>query len=186
MSCAIILHGLVGGGKTRACLDFVEKARAEGIMVGGVISPRVYLDGRLIGYDCLNPASGKVFPIARLRDVAQGSDWFAFEQLIYVFSVQGFERANKMLKAAANRLSPPSIIFVDEFGRLEKSHRGLYPGALHVCKALEDCSVTVFVCRTNLVDDVQGLVQGRAREVLKFEPGEADTLWNHVLKTLRP
>jgi nucleoside-triphosphatase THEP1 len=186
MSCAIILHGPVGSGKTRACLELVEKARVEGITVSGVISPRVYLDEQLIGYDCLNPASDEIFPIARLRDMAHGSDWFAFKQLIYAFSIHGFERANEILKAAAEGLSPPSLIFVDEFGRLEKSRRGLYPGALHVSKAFEDGVVAVFACRTNLVDDVQGLVQGRARQVLKLEPGEADTLWNHVLEILRP
>jgi nucleoside-triphosphatase THEP1 len=184
MSCAIIVHGAVGSGKTRACLELVERARAKGIPIGGVLSVRVYQDEELIGYDCLDLTSRDVFPLARLRGRVNGPDWFVFGSLIYAFSVQGFERANSILIHSAEALSHSSIVFIDEFGRLERAGLGIYPGALRVAEKLSVGGVAVFACRTDVVDAVEALTRGKAQVVFRYEPKDLEALWRTVLNCI--
>lgn len=184
MSCAIILQGPIGSGKTKTCLELVEKARAEGVSTGGVVSPRVFIDGRLAGYDGLEPASGEVFPIARLRERAEGPGWFSHGRMIYLFSAPGFERANEALRLSAEESGRPMLIFVDEFGRLEDAGLGLHPGASRVTEALKVGVVSVYTCRTNLVSAVERLLQGKAEETHVVVPGDADALWGLICERL--
>jgi len=182
MSCAIIVHGTISSGKTRTCLELVERARAKGITVGGILSLRVYQDEELIGYDGLDLASGNTFPLARLRAMVDGPDWFVFGSLIYAFSVPGFECANNILIRSAETLSLSSVIFVDEFGRLEKEGFGIYSGASRVAEKLRSGGVAVFACRTDLVDVVEALTRGKAQAIFRFEPDNLEALWCTVLK----
>lgn len=184
MSSAIILHGPIGGGKTKACLELVKRAGIEGVSVGGVISPRVFLDGELKGYDCLDLASGEAFPLVRLRDEVDGLDWFTFRRLKYAFSGRGFERVNEILVRSAGSMNSPTLVFVDEYGRLEEAGLGLYQGALKVSEALSKGGTAVFTCRDNLLFTVRGLVQGRAREVHECHPGDLNALWELIREAM--
>lgn len=180
MSCAILVYGPIGSGKTCTCLKLAERARAENINVGGILSMRVYLDGELIGYDGLDPSSGIVFPLARLGGMVDGSDWFIFNHLIYAFSTQGFELANHILKRSAEALNLPSIVFVDEFGRLEREGLGIHPGALRIAESLRGGGVAIFSCRTDMVGAIERLVRGRVRDLFKEVPGDVEALWSRV------
>lgn len=180
MSCAVLVYGPIGSGKTCTCLKLAERARAENIPVGGILSIRVYKDGKLIGYDGLDPSSGIVFPLARLRGMVVGSDWFIFNHLIYAFSTQGFELANRILKRSAEALNLPSIVFVDEFGRLERERLGIHPGALRIAESLRGGGVAIFSCRTDMVVAVERLVRGRVRDLFKEVPGDVEALWSRV------
>lgn len=184
MSCAIIVHGSTGSGKTRACLELVKRALAKGIPVGGILSVRVCQNEELIGYDGLDLESGNFFPLARLRTMVEGPNWFLFGSLIYAFSIPGFEHANSILTRSAETLSQSSIIFVDEFGRLERAGLGMYPGALTIAEKLRTGGVAVFACRTDIVDAVEALTGGKAQAISKFEPSELDALWRTVLRCI--
>ena len=181
MSCAILVHGDMGSGKTCTCLKLAERARGRGVDVGGILSIRVYQGGELIGYDGLDLAVGEVFPLARLRGRVAGSDWFVFGRLRYVFSTSGFERANRILTRSTEEVNRPSIIFVDEFGRLEGAKLGIYLGASNVAEALRGGSVAVFTCQTNMVEVVEELVRGKAQALYRHEPGDMEALWRRVL-----
>jgi len=185
MSCAIVVHGAIGSGKTNACLRLVERANREDIAVRGIVTPRLFQKGELIGYDCQEVASGRMFPLVRLRENLEGPDWFEFGGLKYAFSVQGFERANEILARSAQDLSRNAVVFVDEFGRLERAGLGLYEGAKRVAEGLGDGGVAVFSCHTDTVELVEGLVHNHARAVLRFEPGDAERLWLTIRKRTR-
>ena len=176
MSCAIILQGPIGSGKTMTCLELVERTKAEGVSTGGIVSPRAFIDGRLVGYDGLEPASGEVYPLARLRERAEGPGWFSHGGMIYFFSAPGFERANEALRLSAEEPGRPMLIFVDEFGRLENASLGLHPGASRVSEALSSGVVSVYTCRTNLISAVERLLQGKVEEMHVVEPGDTDAL----------
>ena len=180
VSCAIIVYGPIGSGKTCTCLSLAEMARAEGLPAGGILSPRVYRGGELVGYDGLDPSTGEVFPLVRLRSRVEGSEWFVFGRLRYAFSTPGFERANLILTRSAEEMSRLSIVFVDEFGRLEGSNRGIYAGASRVAEALREGGVSVFTCRGDMVQAVEGLLRGRAQAVLRREPGGAEAMWRFI------
>lgn len=180
MSCAILVYGPIGSGKTCTCLSLAERVRAEGVPVGGILSIRVHQDGELIGYDGLDPASDQVFPLVRLRGQVKGPDWFVFGHLIYAFSVPGFKRANRILTRSAEALNRPSIVFVDEFGRLERAGQGIYPGAVKIVEALRGVGVAVFTCRTDMVEAVEELVRGNTQSVSRHKPSDLEALWRKV------
>ena len=184
MSCAIIIYGPIGSGKTKTCLELVDRARTEGVTLCGIISPRVFVDGDLIGYDCLNLASGETFPLVRLRDEVDGHDWLIHGELKYAFHILGFERANKILMLSAKVLNRPTLTFVDEFGRLEKVGKGLHLGVMEVSEALSEGGVAVFTCRSDLIGYVEELVRGKVSIVLKQEPGDVDLLWQLIMAKL--
>lgn len=184
MSCAIILHGPIGCGKTMTCHGLMEKARNEGIPLGGVITQRYFVDDLLKGYDCMDISTGETFPLARLVEDVEGDDWYQFSRLKYTFSHSGFEHANSVLSSSADLLSQGALVFVDEFGRLERKRQGLFPGVFNVVEALKDGGIAVFACRSNFVENVTQLLKGRARRVYRREPGNLESLWTVVSKQL--
>jgi len=176
ISRAFVLYGASGDGKTRACMSVVEWARSRGLSVTGVLGLRVVENGDLIGYDILDVTSGQRFAIARLRETSNDSDRFVFGKLIYTFSTIGFQRANEILTCSAENMDCRTLVFIDEFGRLEKNGLGLYPGAIKVADKLTEGGVAVFTCRTDLVEVVEKLLKGRARSVSRYAASEVDTL----------
>ena len=185
MSCAIVVHGAIGSGKTNSCLSMAEAVRKEGITSGGILSIRVFQEGRLIGYDGLELSSGEVFPLARLRELAGDSDWFVFRNLRYSFSISGFKRANQILERSAETLSQSSIVFVDEFGRLEKDKRGIYSGTVKVAEALRGGGITVFTCRTEMVEILKKMVLDKTKNIIRLKPQARDKNLKLILKLTR-
>jgi len=182
MSCAIIVHGAIGSGKTLTCLRLIERARAVGLLPKGIVSPRAFLKGRLIGYDCMNVATGESFPLVRLLGEVGGPDWSITYGGKYSFSSSGFERANRILMNSAESLSRKGLVFVDEFGRIEKLGKGILPGFERVSEALSEGGTAVLTCRGDLVQTVENLIRGKAVEVRKHEPGDLDALWGLIEK----
>jgi hypothetical protein len=43
----------------------------------------------------------------------------------------------------------------------------------------------VFACRTDALDAVKELVEGRARTVKEFESGNTDIIWRYIRSVLR-
>jgi nucleoside-triphosphatase THEP1 len=183
MSCVIIV-GPKGVGKTKTCLDLAERVSAEGLSPRGIVSPAVFVDGEKIGYDCLDMASGVIFPLVRLRNMIGGPSWFPHGNIKYAFSVPGFERANRLLTHSAQALGEDSLVFVDEFGRLEMEGMGFYSGAVRVAETLNQGGVAVFACRTDALDAVKELVVGSARDVKEFESGTTDVIWRYIRSVL--
>ncbi len=184
MSTAVIIHGAIGSGKTKTCTWLVEKARTMGVPTAGILSLRRFRDGELKGYDCQDLGSGRIFPLVRFRDEVEGPDWFRFRRLKYAFSNRGFKQANAILEHSAASMSSSTLVFVDEYGRLEEAGIGLHQGAIKVSEALSGGGAAVFTCRDNLVRRVRDLFQGRAVEVHERQPGESDTIWGIIRRAL--
>lgn len=180
MSKAIIIHGAIGAGKTKTCLDLVHKAKDFGIRVEGVISPRVFEGESLIGYDCRQVSSREAFPLVRLKGHTMGLDWFHFGGLMYAFSTEGFERANNILIRASIEMTPSTLIFVDEFGRLEDKGQGLHRGASAVASKLAEGGVAVFTCRSDLVESVCDLLGRGAPDAVVLDAGDVGSAWEIV------
>jgi nucleoside-triphosphatase THEP1 len=184
MSKAIIIHGAIGAGKTKTCLDLVHKAKDFGIRVEGVISPRVFEGESLIGYDCRQVSSREAFPLVRLKGHTMGLDWFHFGGLMYAFSTEGFERANNILIRASIEMTPSTLIFVDEFGRLEDKGQGLHRGASAVASKLAEGGVAVLTCRSDLVESVCDLLGRGAPDAVVLEAGDSGSAWDIVRAAL--
>jgi hypothetical protein len=76
------------------------------------------------------------------------------------------------------------LVFVDEFGRLENAGLGFYSGAVRVAESLTPGCTAVFACRTDMVYAIKKLVLGRAREVIEFEPGDANSIWRYIRRVM--
>lgn len=179
MSNVVLVHGHIGSGKTSTCIELVERLRSMEMNIRGVLSRRVYQKGDLIGYDCLDVSSDQLFPLVRLRSKVCGLDWFRFRELKYVFSTRGFKQANSILTRRSKQLDKTPIVFIDEFGWLERKGLGLYPGIVRVVESLNG-SIAIITCRTDLVEVVKGLLRGRVKNVCKCEAGDSEKLWNMI------
>ena len=187
MSNVVLVYGLIGSGKTRTCIDLVERLLSINKNIGGILSKRVYQEGELIGYDCLDVSSGQIFPLARLWNQVCGPDWFNFRELKYAFSTSGLKRANSILIGLSKGLNIPSIVFIDEFGRLESAGAGMYPGITRVVESLKmhAWNTAIFTCRTDLIEAVEKLLTGQAQNVSKCEPGDLEKLWNMIQEYIK-
>ncbi|MBS7638590.1 hypothetical protein KEJ49_06920 [Candidatus Bathyarchaeota archaeon] len=185
MPVIILIMGAVRKGKTTACLELAERCRRRGLKVYGLVSPRFFLEGRLVGYDCLDLSSHVSFPLVRLKEVVEGPDWFHFGGLRYAFSTSGFERANSILLSSSEALDRSSIIFVDEFGRLEAAGQGLLPGVLRLADRLKKGGLAVFTCRPELQGSLRKLVENKGIKLLPYEPPYLEDIWLEIQRSLK-
>jgi nucleoside-triphosphatase THEP1 len=183
MSIAVLILGGIGEGKTRACLELAERCEGEGIKVYGIVSPRVFQEGRLMGYDGLDLSTRVRFPLARLREVVEGPDWFEFGGLRYAFSKSGFDRANSILLSSSEARTKPSIIFIDEFGRLEAAGQGLHPGVLRVVERIGE-GPAIITCRPELQCYLSNLVGNRGINWLYYKPQDLEEAWLTIQRSL--
>jgi nucleoside-triphosphatase THEP1 len=171
----IIIHAPIGGGKTQACQDLAERAVKAGIEVYGCVSPCIKKDGIVIGYNVLDLETREVFPLVRLE--AQGGDWFNYGTLKYRFSKTGFQRGNMAL----SRVHNSGLVFLDEYGRLERKGDGFAEGFSNLYSRLQS-GVLVVACRENLVDHVVGMLN--RGEVYIFPASKVDAIWNLIEERL--
>ncbi len=176
MRCAVILHAPIGGGKTTTARAAVERARADGLKVMGVLSLRVLDGGEYPSYDLLELDTGETMPLVKPQDEASGEEWESYDNPRFVFSKKGLYSANLALHRGAEELRDGVVVFVDEYGRLESQHKGIHPGAVMVADALRRGGVAVYLCRDDKVNEVIELVKDRAARIFKLEAGDADAL----------
>ncbi len=174
----IIVTGPIGSGKTTSCILVAKRAKNIGITVGGIASPRYVVDGHLLGYDALDCSTGETFPLARLEKDVGGSDWRDFG-LGYVFSIRGLARANGIMTRVPK--GSPSLIILDEMGKLEAGGEGLRRGFDTVLGRLPDGnSLAVISCRLEVADWIREQAEDRSLSCDSWIPGDSEDLWRLV------
>lgn len=176
MRCAVILHGPIGGGKTRTAETAAEWAKADGIKVMGILSRRVIDDGPDPSYNLMELDTGEVVPLVKPAGIGFAEGWETFGNPRFVFSQKGMYCANLALHRAAEEMRDGVVVFVDEWGRLESQRKGIHPGAVMVANALTKGGVAVFLCRDDKIGEVTDLLRGRAVRVFQLEAGDAEAL----------
>ena len=176
MHCAVILHAPIGGGKTRTAEAVVEWAKTDGLKVMGILSRRVLGDGPDPSYNILELDTGEVVPLVKPAGIDFTDGWESFGNPRFVFSSKGFYCANLALQRAAEEMHDGVVTFIDEFGRLESQSKGIHSGAVMVANALRNGGIAVFLCRDDMVPEVNELVKGKATRVFTLEAGNVDAL----------
>jgi nucleoside-triphosphatase THEP1 len=173
---AVILQAHIGGGKTTTARTAAERALADGLKVMGILSLRVIEGGEYPSYDLWELDTNETMPLVKPADEASGEEWDSLGNPVFVFSRKGLYSANLALYRAAEEMKDGVVVFVDEYGRLESQHKGIYPGVVMVADSLKRGGVAVFLCREDKVDEVAELVKSKAARVFNLEAGDADAL----------
>ena len=176
MRCAVILHAPIGGGKTSTAMAAAERTRADGFKVMGILSLRVLNGGEYPSYDLLELDTGEKMPLVKPQDGTSGEGWESYDNPRFIFSKIGFYSANLALCRGADRMSEGTVVFVDEYGKLESQRKGIYPGTVMVANALKRGGIMVILCRDDKVREVMDLVKERAERVFNLEAGDAEAL----------
>jgi len=107
----IFLTGMPGSGKSTVLMKVIERLRAEGLRVGGIITPEVRKEGRRTAFKVVDLSSGEEGTLASI------------EQPIgprvgkYRVNIPDFERV--ALPALDFALKECDVVCIDELGRME-------------------------------------------------------------------
>jgi nucleoside-triphosphatase THEP1 len=172
----VILHAPIGGGKTTTAQAVVERAKADGIKVMGILSKRVLNGEECPSYDLFELDTGVTMPLVKPVDKEHCEGWESYGNPKFMFSINGLYSANLALNRAASEMRDGVVVFVDEYGRLESKSKGIHPGALKVAEALKRGGIAVYLCRDDKVYEVIDLLRGRTARVFNLEAGDADAL----------
>lgn len=185
MRCAVILYAPIGGGKTRTAELAVERAKADGIKVMGILSRRIIGEDLDPSYDLDELDTGERTPLVKPAGIDFAEGWESFDNPRFVFSRAGFYSANLALQRASTEMRDGVVVFVDEWGRLESQKKGIYSGAVMVANALSRGGIAVFLCRDDKVKEVTDLVNGKASQVFQLAAGDADALLRIIVGCTR-
>ncbi len=114
----IVVTGPTDGGKTTAVGELVRGLQAAGRPVAGFVQTAVRKEGRKVGFDVADLASGASARIATRVEHGQGEHGTQF-----VFERQGFDLARQALE----RADDASVLIVDELGPVELRGGGHLP-----------------------------------------------------------
>jgi nucleoside-triphosphatase THEP1 len=144
---SVIVTGATGSGKTTLATAVVERLRARGSRVAGILAPGYLADGRRTGFDIVNLATGERKPLAReeARVVGPHARWSRF-----AFSTEGLAFGHKALAEDARGAD---VVVIDEVGPFELSGGG-WAGALDALVAMPT-GVMLLVVRESVVDAVK-------------------------------
>jgi nucleoside-triphosphatase THEP1 len=115
---AVVITGATGSGKTTLALAVVDRLRARGLRVAGVVAPGLLHDGRRTGFDLVNLATGERAALAREQQNVDGphARWSRF-----AFSPEGLALGRRALADGARGAD---VVVIDEVGPFELSGGG--------------------------------------------------------------
>jgi len=159
----VIVAGGIGVGKTVAGLRLAQRLRQNGIIVGGVLAPRLLEQGETTGYNVLDLLTGEDAAFARSDPPGRLMGRF------YVRPA-GLSFAQRALRSGTERAA---VVFVDEVGRWELAGDG---HAAALADVLRSRAVPVLFVRAELVAAVvEGLSLQSAHVVRLVETMRRDS-----------
>lgn len=168
----LIVHGEIASGKTKRAEQIADRANANGYKVHGILSKRVMEKRDTIGYDMFDFQSGMTQPIVYKKDHTEGEGWEPLRGP-FVYNVEAFTDANRLLVEAAYRMDAKTLVVADEYGHLEAKGFGLYPGLSKVVEALNEGKLLV-ICRTDKIDAALRLFNQNETRVLVMEAAQKE------------
>jgi nucleoside-triphosphatase THEP1 len=112
-----ILSGEQGTGKTTLLAALIKEMRKEGIVVGGIRAPVVYVQGKRVGYDIEDIPTDTITPLCRVAEEPSSHDAGRFR-----FLPDGLSAGRRALLRDPEHT--PEVLIVDEVGPLELDGKG--------------------------------------------------------------
>ncbi len=142
-SILILLTGPSGAGKTFWCQAMASLAREQGVLLGGLISPPVFIDAHQIAIDLLAVASGERHRLAhshKFCQKGQAANDTVLSTETWCFDADVLEWGNQMLEQSANC----DLFLLDEIGPLEfERGNGFQAGLLQLDARRHPLSIVV-------------------------------------------
>ncbi len=145
ISRVIILSGGQGEGKTTLLATLIRTMRKEGIVVGGICAPVVYVQGKRIGYDIEDIRTGVITPLCRIAVETTLPDVGSFS-----FLPDGLSAGRRALEPDTEH--PPEVLIIDEVGPLELGGKGWADQLEKILRSFP--GTVILVVRTGLVVQV--------------------------------
>lgn len=142
----VLITGPSGIGKSTWCAGLIRRAREEGLIVRGILSPAVFVDGHKLGIDMIDLASGDRRRLANLRN----PDSTGVMTDRWEFDSDVLDWGNQVLGS----LAPHDLLIVDELGPLEFTRN---QGLLNGLAAIDRLSyrIACVVVRPSLISDAK-------------------------------
>jgi len=140
----ILWTGPKHSGKTTIATKLAQIASAEGFNVAGLLSPPLYHNSKLLGFDVLDLHSQTRAPLAR-RKINQSKAG------PFTFISDGLKLGNAVLSAEATKSA--DLVIVDEFGPLELNNEGWRKNVNSLL--FSSNAVVLLVVRRELTDTVR-------------------------------
>ena len=131
-------------GKTTGATKLAQIASAEGFNVAGLLSPSLYRNSKLLGFDVLDLHSQTRAPLARRKTSQSKAGPFTF-------IADGLKLGNAALSAEATKSA--DLVIVDEFGPLELNNEGWRKNVDSLL--ISSNAVVLLVVRRELADTVR-------------------------------
>jgi nucleoside-triphosphatase THEP1 len=173
---SVIVTGATGSGKTTLTAAVVERLRAGGARVAGVLAPGYLAEGRRTGFDIVNLATGERKPLAREGDRVAGRHprWSRF-----AFSPEGLALGHRALAEDARGAD---VVVIDEVGPFELSGGG-WADALDALVAMPSGAV-LLVARESVVDAVKAKWGSAESVVFDVSSAGPDEIADRLLRPI--
>jgi nucleoside-triphosphatase THEP1 len=173
MQKVYVLTGEAGEGKTSLLQKLTVVLKEKGIMVGGILAPRIMEGEMTTGYDVLDIISGIRAPFLRLTNAE-------------IRGVERFTRIEAGYQAGLKALDPDNnrdshVIVIDEAGPLELRDEGWAGRISELLKANE--WQIILVVRKSLVDEVIRKFGIKDPAIYGVDPVDYNKLLNEGIKT---
>lgn len=169
MAQIILLTAPIRSGKTTACERLVERARAEGLRLGGILAPARYdAEGVKAGFDVVDLLGGERRALAR---VEQGDGERTVGE--YAFAAEVMDWALERAMVALGR--PLDLVIVDEIGPLELRRRGGFAPLLEELPRARAATV-ILIVRSGLLEALRGRLRSLSPVTVALNADNRDSL----------
>ena len=136
-------------GKTTAVTRLVQRARDQALRVAGILSPSIYQEGALTGFDLQDITTGRRTALAQRARSVPGTD----QAGPFAFTAEGLRAGRQALTATA--VADADLIIIDDYGPLELDGGGWRPS---VDNLLDNTGAPILlVVRKDLESNIRGL-----------------------------
>ncbi|MBN1341460.1 MAG: DUF2478 domain-containing protein [Phycisphaerae bacterium] len=158
----VLWSGPQHSGKTTALARLVERARAEGHVVAGILAPSRWQEGQLVGFDVVDLASAKRAALAtRDGDGQERIGCFAFDSA-------GLELGRVALGRSSTARA--DLVIIDEYGPLELEGGGWRRWVDGLVQ--RSSGVVLLVVRRDITETVAGLYGVPGEHIIEVSDSE--------------
>jgi len=167
----VILTGEPGTGKTTACRQLVDRARALGLDCAGIVCPARVAGGVKAGIDVVDVRTEERRRLAEVDEFPDGLRMgpYRFDEEAIAWGV-----------ARLGRACPCDLLIVDEIGPLEMNRAAGWTNALEVLLTGE-CRLAVAVVRPSLVGAVRAAVSASGTAQIRASVSAGPTVVAEIL-----